>query len=258
MINLNGNGKLIAIVDGGTHKIKKRKGIYIDDSLNNDSVCDSDGFERYKLNKNEGTIQPIIDPDTERAIVYVTGPSGSGKSYFSANYIKNYKKIYPDNEIYVFSSLNEDPSIDHLNPKRINMNNDLKQIETEDFNNSLVLFDDIDSIIDKEKRKDIYNILNHILQTGRHHYISAVITNHLPTAGKDTSNVLNESHLICYFPNSGSLHHTNYLLDRYVGISKEMKKYFKQSKSRWVCIKKNYPQVAMLENEIIQLSALDD
>lgn len=59
------------------------------------------------------------DPDTERTILYVTGPPGSGKSTYTANYIKSYKKMWKSNEIYYFSALTDDESLDTIKPKRI-------------------------------------------------------------------------------------------------------------------------------------------
>jgi hypothetical protein len=55
--------------------------------------------------KGDLTIQPVCDKKTERIVLYVSGMSGSGKSVYSANFIKHYHAMYPKNEVFLFSSL---------------------------------------------------------------------------------------------------------------------------------------------------------
>ena len=40
--------------------------------------------------------------------------SGSGKSYWTRKYIDQYHKAYPKHKVYIFSSLEEDPTLDAL------------------------------------------------------------------------------------------------------------------------------------------------
>jgi hypothetical protein len=212
-----------------------------------------------KLTINDGKFQQVPDPETERQILYITGASGSGKSTYTANYIKNYKKMYPKNAVYCFSNLKEDESLDVVNPQRIEINDDLwkSPIDVSEFSNSLVVLDDIDVIGDKKQRDAVYNIMNQILETGRHFKIYCVVTNHLPTAGKDTRRILNECHSVTYFPHSGTARGIKYLLQEYLGVDKHQTKKIKGLKSRWATIFKNYPTVIMTEKDI-WLSADDD
>ena len=48
----------------------------------------------------------------------------------------------------------------------------------------------------------MYNILNQILEIGRHFEIHCIVTNQLPTNGKDTRRILNEAHTVTCFPHS--------------------------------------------------------
>ena len=66
----------------------------------------------------------------------------------------------------------------------------------EEFANSVMIFDDIDVISDKKIRGEVYKILNKVLEIGRHYKITALVTNHLPTNGKDTRRILTESHQV--------------------------------------------------------------
>jgi len=256
-LNFNKDGRKLATIIGGKYN---KKVVYVDGEPNDDSDDDKGRvFKSLKLNA-DSKFQQIPNTDTEREIMYITGASGSGKSTYIKNYVKQYKKAYPTAEIYIFSALDDDESIDELGGKRIMIDNSLYEdpIKVEEFAKSCVIFDDIDVISDKKIRGEVYNILNQILEIGRHHKISCCISNHLPTAGKDTKRVLNEAHSIVYFPHSGSLRGLKYLLTEYIGLDKNDIKKIKASKSRWCCIFKNYPQIAMTERMIYLLSNDDE
>ena len=57
--------------------------------------------------------------------IIVTGASGSGKSTFTRKIVKEYKKIWKDREVYLFSALNEDESLDEIKPKRFRIDDRL-------------------------------------------------------------------------------------------------------------------------------------
>jgi len=197
--------------------------------------------------------RPTPDKNTERQILYITGASGSGKSTYCVNYLNEYKKSFPKNNIYVLSALSEDETLDKVKDlKRIKINDRLVSdpIDPKLFNNCCVVADDIDVIGNKAQREAVYIIVNAILETGRHFHCSLVMTNHLPTGGNDTRRVLNEAHAITFFPHSGSVHGIKYLLEKYVGMSKEDFKKAKASKSRWCTFWKHYPAVIMGEYDI--------
>lgn len=254
-LNLDKVGRPLAIIEGG--KFNNKIVSVFADGFDSEDI--KKPFNSLKLT-DSAKFQQIPNPDTEREILYITGASGSGKSTYTANYIKQYRKLYKKNEVYVFSALPEDESLDVISPKRIKIDKSLVEdpLTVDIFENSLVVFDDIDVISDKKIREEVYKILNQILETGRHYKVSCVITNHLPTAGKDTRRVLNECHSITYFPHSGSKRGINYLLEEYIGMDKEDIKKIKKMKSRWATIYKNYPQIAMTEKNIYILADDDE
>ena len=98
--------------------------------------------------------------------------------------------------------------------------------------------------------------MDQILQIGRHWKITALITMHLPTAGKDTRKILNESHMYVYFPQSAG-GKIKYLLEEYLDIDRQMIRYFKKANSRHCCISKNYPAAYLLEHEVGMLHVGD-
>ncbi len=208
-------------------------------------------FTELMLQKPKEMIQHLPNKKRERDILYICGQSGSGKSYYTMQYANEYKKMYPKNPIYLFSSLNEDKgSIDKVKGlKRIKLQPELlrSELTTKDFENSLVIFDDTDVIRDKLMRLKVLSILNMLLETGRHSKTSVVLTYHLPTNGLETRRILNEAHSVTIFPANCGGRAMKYLLENYFGMSKEDIKRVKKLPSRWVTIIKTYPNVVLYE-----------
>jgi len=245
MLNTKKIGRPFAKIDAGT---KKDTIISIDDG-----EVDG-GFNKIHL--NDGKFQQIPNTTQERDILYITGPSGSGKSFYASQYIRNYKKTHKDHPVYIFSPVAEDKKLDDLKVKRVKIDDTLisDPIMPSDLKNSLVIFDDIDCITQKALRDSLYGLLNQILEVGRHTKTSCIITNHLPTNGKETRRMLNECHSITYFPASGSKRQLNNLLEGYIGMDTKDIKKAKNLGSRWVTIFKNYPQFVMTEKDCYLLN----
>ena len=213
-LTFNNVGKPVAKIKGGKYN---NKIISINPNLNDNDATD---FKHLKIS-NDSTFQHIPDTTKEREIIYITGPSGSGKSTYTRKFLEEYKKKYKDRPIYMFSSLKEDPSLDSIKPKRFKIDALYKDpIEAEELKDSVVIFDDIDVISDRKIKEAVYNILNNILEIGRHFSITCIITNHLPTNGRDTRRILNESHCYVYFPHSAG-GKIKYLLQEYLDIDKK-------------------------------------
>ena len=82
----------------------------------------------------------------------MTGPSGSGKSTYTRKYLEQWKKT-KDKEVYMFSSLPEDESLDAIKPKRIRLDSSLCENHTAiEFADTVIVFNDIDVISDKKIR----------------------------------------------------------------------------------------------------------
>jgi energy-coupling factor transporter ATP-binding protein EcfA2 len=250
-LNFSDTGKPVAKIKGGKYNGKRI-------SLNPDMHDrDRTDFRRLRI-ANDAKLQHIPDTTKEREIIYITGPSGSGKSTYTRMFLEEYKKKYKDREIYLFSSLKEDESLDKIKPKRFKICDELwkNPLKVEELAESVVIFDDIDNITNKRQKEAVYDILNNILEVGRHHKITCIVTMHLPTNGRETRRILNEAHAYVYFPHSAG-GKIKYLLQEYLDIDKNMIRYFKNAHSRWCCIFKNYPMAYMLEHEIGMLNTTD-
>jgi hypothetical protein len=233
-------------------RTKKPPTISVDDGK--DARC---SFNELVLDGDE-TFQQIPNTTKERQILYVTGASGSGKSYYCKQYCDEFRKMFPKRHIFLFSSVGDDSSIDKVKGlKRIPLNKDLVEddLKAEDFKDSLVIFDDTDCITDKPIKIKVAGILNSILETGRHYNVYCLYTSHLACAGNDTKRILNEAHSITFFPKNSGGRTLKYLLESYLGLDKDQMKKIKKLDGRWVTILKTYPMVVMAEKEIYVLNS---
>lgn len=209
-----------------------------------------DYITEIKLNDDE-FIQQIPNPKTERSILYVAGPSGSGKSYYTKLYIEQYNKQFPRNNIYLFSSLTEDTTLDKLKIiKRLKLEDKFlnTNFNINDFTNSLIIFDDTDCLKNRYVKEKVNIILDMILQTGRHTRTSCIYTSHLVNDGLNTKMILNECHSITIFPSTLGGRAIKYLLDSYLGMDREQIKKLKKLESRWVTILKTAPKIILYQN----------
>jgi hypothetical protein len=245
-MNLENWGVPIAIIKTEGKKIKQYPVISVDDS-----EMAKSSYNEIKLKPNE-KFQQIPNPKTERQILYITGRSGSGKSYYTLYYCREYQKIYPKRCIYLFSALESDETLDQLKGlKRIKLTEEFcnDDIPIEDFEESLIVFDDTDVISSKVIRNKVNSIMNQVLQIGRHHNISCIITTHTACSGNSTKIILSEAHSITIFPNGLGSRSMKYLLENYLGLDKIQIKKIKNLKSRWVSICRTFPMCVLSEKE---------
>jgi hypothetical protein len=259
-MNFENIGTPIAIIKRGEGK-KKNPPILSVASKTKEEDMPNQVYESYKL-KGDDIFQPVPNPKTERQILYITGASGSGKSFYTQLYGNEYKKLYPKRDVYLFSSLDDDSSIDKIKGiRRVNIKTPdflTDNITAEDFKESLVIFDDTDCITNKPIKLKVDAILNSLLETGRHYGASVVFTSHLACGGLATKRILNESHSITFFPHSLGGRSLKYLLDNYLGLDKQQIKRVKKLEGRWVTVIKSYPQIVLSEKESYTISHQND
>jgi hypothetical protein len=245
--NLDGIGRKVAIIKGDDKYKKKILAIHDEDKDEDEKVSKS--FTKLELPDNLN-FQLIPNPNIEREILYVTGSSGSGKSYFIKEYVKQYKKKYKDRPIYLFSYLDEDETLDEIKPTRINVGDNLLKdpIKAQDLKDSFVIFDDCDCIKDKKYKDAVLSIMMECLTTGRHFNITMACVSHLPTDRGFTRMMINEAHYVIYFPSSGLGRQTKYLLTDYLGMDNKLIKKIRRMKTRWALVSRNYPLFIMTQH----------
>lgn len=220
---------------------------------------DANEILQGKLNKelvlHSGEIIPVPKVDG-RECLYICGPSGSGKSTYISQYVERWKKIYPKKDIVLFSRVSEDEPIDKLKPLRIKIDENLidMPIEPEELADSLVIFDDTDTIPEKNLRDAMISLKDDLLEIGRHHNIYVVISSHLINNYKESRKILNECHQMTVFPSSGSAYPIKYCLKNNFGMDKKQIQRLMKLPSRWVTIFKHFPQTVMYSKGAYLLS----
>lgn len=199
---------------------------------------------------------PILSADPEQRDVLVCfGASGSGKSYFANKIAIIYKDMNPKRKIYFITNNNfqRDTALTHSLYEFINLNDlldeynqpgALEEFKINDaFDNSLIVFDDIDLQEDKGKKELFFTFLGVILKFKRKNQVSVIYTTHHVSDYKYTRELLIEQ--TCYIIFSGDLkNRSNRVLTDYLKLSSdEVSKIVNNDSSRWTCIKTRYRTV---------------
>jgi hypothetical protein len=194
-----------------------------------------------------------VNPDSEkRFIFYIAGASGAGKSYMAKHIAEQYQKMFKGRPVYLVSKLKIDETLDSMENVPIRLNIE-KLIATpmkdlEPLRDSLVIFDDYDTLTGKEA-KAVQQLIDDICIMGRHTVTSLLILSHHLSNYKSTRLCLTEaSHFIVY-PQSTGAHALNYFLKTYVGMGPKEVQAIKNTGSRWLCIHKNFPIYYITETE---------
>jgi hypothetical protein len=194
---------------------------------------------------SESMFQPIPDPDPKvRQIWYVAGISGSGKSYFARGIAENYKKLFPEREIYLISKLTEDETLDKMKigkPKRISLESLVEDFPSiDEFKDCLVIFDDYDTLT-APYDKVVLKLIDDLAIMGRHTGTSMLVLSHYLTNYKKTRLILGEAHFLVLYPMATSFKAMKYVCEHHCGLTKDEVQGLKKM-GRWVCIHKVVPQ----------------
>ena len=216
----------------------------------------SEAYAKIKeaTNKNTAIILPddssfqvIPDPDPKvRQIWYVAGISGSGKSYFARNIAENYKKLFPEREIYLVSKypVDEDDTLGKMKigkPKSISLDSIVDDYPSiDEFENCLIIFDDYDTL-SPPYDKVVQKLIDDLAIRGRHTATSMCVLSHYLTNYKKTRLILGESHFIVLYPMATSFKAMKYVCEHHCGLTKDEVQSLKKL-GRWVCVHKVFPQ----------------
>jgi hypothetical protein len=156
-------------------------------------------------------------------MIYVVGMSGSGKSYWTTQYVKEYLKKNKKKKVHLISPILDDKNINSLKPNRINPNSMAFMYdppECIDFKDSILICDDVEAY-DKKTMVRVMNLVNSIATTGRHHNCSLMFLCHTATNGAMSKLLLNECQAIILFPANMTGKSSKYLLDIFFGLNKD-------------------------------------
>ena len=237
----------------GTVKLEKDK---ISEELTenlNDAKEHIDDILRRRIDfkDNSTKLFPIPQKFSER--IYVPAPSGSGKSTFIGEYLGYLREMKKGDKrtIYIFSRVGKDKPLDkYKNVVRIPLEEDyfkIHPLNIDDFKNSIIVFDDIDTLMNKMVVKYVRGFRDDILETGRHFDITVISTSHLIANFLTTRTLINEANAIVLFPRGSSFSAVANFLERYMGFSKKQIRYVKSLPTRWIWFWKEYPKYAIHE-----------
>ena len=180
--------------------------------------------------------------------LFVAGRAGSGKSFFVAEYLVQFKKFYPKRRIYLISQKTNDKLLDPLIHKRIPINEiGDANFEADDFKENLVIFDDVDVISDKKEEKAVFDLIGKLLEVGRSLDIYVILTLHIAASHNQSKRILNAATHFTYFKDSAT-HSNNYVLENYFGFDKKELYALKKINSRSITIIRDVPQLVLSGN----------
>ena len=256
MFNFSKVGEKIAIIDKSL-KYKRKNKIYLNNSKDTSDDQFIKQFDNITLDEGEFMLSP--DKDNERTTMYVFGFAGSGNSYFVAQYVQEYHKTFKNNMIYLISENDEDPAFDKLDYVKRIIIEDLHEnpLDWREFENCLIIFDDIDSIKGK-LGKTIDELRDKLLKNSRKFKVSVISTSH-DACGIKLKSVLNESKIIVFFMLNYN-RSLKYLLENYIGLGKNAIQKLRQhsSKSRWTAYVKGYPSYLVQQKLITTVNHFEE
>ena len=231
----------IKIAVYNTNKPKKESNyIYLD---KDDDIEASQSERHISVDKKTDPtgIIPFIDiPKIKSIRIFISGSTGSGKTYLCESILKSSFNKAPN--IYLFSSVNDDykdfKNLLHVDIDNFNKSNPDIDIYDALEPGSVAIFDDILSFSDKTL-KLYMKLRSQCLATGRHKQISTISIEQQPRAFLKSRDVLLNSEMYIFFPKSSYLPYFK-TAHEHIGMSKnDIEKYGKDS--RFVAINKTYP-----------------
>jgi hypothetical protein len=195
-----------------------------------------------------GELNQVPNTKLERECLYIAGPSGSGKSTYVNKYVKQYKDTYPENDVYILSRVVDDKTLeDNDDIQTIPIDERLLEdpIDNSELEDSIMIFDDIDTIREKDLRECVSSLRDDLLETGRHHKVTLLCTSHLMMNYNKTRTLINEATTVTFFPKSGCVYHIRRFLKEYCGLDRMSIDRIINLPSRWVTVGKTAPMYVL-------------
>jgi hypothetical protein len=270
---IKGNNKIIYLLPNSTaynridYSNKKVKCPYCHRELSSKTKLQYHLTICEKKNHHTDTKPRIIIPDfefmeklplplEEHEVIFCTGPPKCGKTYWVNEYVKMFKHIFKL-PVFRISRVQHDETLrkDEQHYLNIAVDGDIidNPLKLEDFTDSLVIFDDIESSEFPKATKMAYNLLDDMCKNGRHHRIAVIFCNQESRMGLKTKPILSTVTTLVVFPQNCSLYQTERLLKDHVGMSKTQIKDALHLNTRWEVISKACPQYVLYEHGVYLL-----
>lgn len=201
--------------------------------ISNVKMKKEDKIKRYEDPTNSIIPVPYLNlKDKQRSSVFISGISGTGKSTFAINLIKQYREIFlnqhkeerknyieklkkedkpvpkfePLKEVPVFlftGTSNKDPLFENLKGcevVNINLDPDFVRIEPEMLRHSIVVWDDFENLKSKPLKERTQFLLKQVLEIGRKLQIASIVITHQTMNYQFTRPIIYESTEFILFP----------------------------------------------------------
>lgn len=207
------------------------------------------------LQEDSFMIYPNPDPKQFECL-FIVGQSGSGKSYIALKYSEYYHQLFPNNDIYLVSSLDNDATLDqNKHIIRLPLESFMQYEPTlDEFRDSLVIFDDFETVqyTSKPLYKKITALISQVVSKGRHTNTRSVVIRHKfqNTADACGQLILSEcTHMIVY-PRTCSKANLKLVLETHGVLTSKQVSDVLNMPTRWICYGKGLPNYIISENEI--------
>ena len=211
-----------------------------------------DKKNRYEYRTDSETLCVYPAKGSER--VFVAGKSGSGKSTFTAQYIREYTEMYPKRNVFLISTHEEEKAYKILPINQIPLDETFLTTPPTltDLQQSLVVFDDTDNLQDKSLQHAVQSLNNDLLANGRKYEIHVITLAHQLMDYSRSRTLLNEANRVVFF-NGGSAYHVQRYLKVYAGLQPKQIRRILDSRSRWTCMGLTIPNYVVTEHEVYVL-----
>jgi hypothetical protein len=190
--------------------------------------------------------------------IMVSGPTGTGKSTWIADYIKHFRRKYPKAQVLLFSSKTTDETLDKIKYiERVKIDDDmlsnpytLEEIAALS-KPLLTIFDDVEDFPNKKLNNEIARLRDEIIRNGRSYGLYCIYVSHDPCNYRSTKSQLFEANKCVIFPRRAGVGTYDYLLDKKLHIGKKNIELVKTLKSNFVVINKSVPQTIIADKYIL-------
>lgn len=202
----------------------------------------------------EPTEEISVLPSTRSERVLIAGPAGCRKSTWAASYAKNWMLQNSGKKVHLFCRTGDDPAYEGIECDEIEVMEEIYEanLPIKDFEDSLVIFDDMDNLPWKEAKKFIHVLCNDLMANGRKLGIYVVYVSHTLLRGLETKVINNESNKVVLFNGCGDKQNLSFLKE-YASMEAKQARAITKMKCKWFCLNRNIPRYIVHEKGVILL-----
>jgi len=200
----------------------------------------------------------MLYPSDETRSIVCCGPQKAGKSWWISGYLELYIKVNKGCKIVLISEKKHDAVFDEkfkdLKEKGLLTRPDYTEwidnpITNDDIEelpeNTIFVFDDVDTISHTKIKKVIYDLADKLFALYRSKKLNIIFSQHLNTTGKEGKIRLTNCDAIVFFPSVADV----YFMKRYMGLKRHILKQFENGefKSRWAIFVRGNPSIMLFQ-----------